>query len=102
MANKMKAKELQQVVKANLIELTEGKVTNGQADNAIKAVSQAIFTALEGGSNVGVTGLGTFELRERGERKGRNPQTGEEITIEARKAVGFKPADGLKSAVKGL
>jgi len=45
-------------------------------------------------------GFGTFEIRERAERTGRNPQTGEEMTIPASKAPAFKPGKELKEAVK--
>lgn len=100
-------KDLRGAVKANMVALhteaeTGKKVTNVDADFALKAVGQAIFDALASGKNAGIQGLGTLELRERGERKGRNPQTGEEITIEARTGVGIKPSKALKDAVKGL
>lgn len=103
MATKIKSEDFTKAVKANLIELGEGKkVTNVDAVNAVKAVKQAVIDALVSGENVGLQGLGTLELRQRGERAGRNPQTGEEITIPARTGVGFKPADSLKKSVKGL
>jgi DNA-binding protein HU-beta len=104
---KVSAKELRGQVKAILAELhteaeTGKKVTNVDADFAVKAVGQALFNALASGNHAGIQGVGTLELRERGERKGRNPQTGEEITIEARKSVGINPSEALKEAVKGL
>ncbi len=49
---------------------------------------------------VQVIGFGNFEVRERAARKGRNPQTGEEIQIEASKVPAFKPGKALKDAVK--
>lgn len=109
---KATSKDLKVAVKEILVALqtevaekegkTVKKVTNRDAEFAIKAVGQAIFETLAGGENAGIQGLGTLELRERGERKGRNPQTGEELIIEARTGVGIKPSKALKDAVKGL
>jgi DNA-binding protein HU-beta len=50
---------------------------------------------------VALVGFGSFEVKARAERKGRNPQTGEEITIAAAKIPSFKPGKGLKDAVNG-
>ena len=55
--------------------------------------------ALVGGEEVRVAGFGFFEVKEKAARTGRNPQTGEEITIEGRKVLGFKPAKALKDAI---
>jgi nucleoid DNA-binding protein len=104
---KASMKELRGLVKEILVGLhteaeTGKKVTNADADFAVKAVGQAIFKTLESGNHAGITGVGTLELRERGERKGRNPQTGDELVIEARTSVGFNPSPALKTAVKGL
>lgn len=52
------------------------------------------------GKKVQLVGFGTFEVRERAERTGRNPQTGEEMTIPATKVPAFKPGKELKTAVK--
>ena len=60
----------------------------------------AIPAALKDGDKVTLVGFGTFEVRERPERKGRNPQTGAEITIEASKLPAFKAGKALKDAVQ--
>ena len=60
----------------------------------------AITAALKDGDKVTLVGFGTFEVRERPERKGRNPQTGAEITIEASKLPAFKAGKALKDAVQ--
>lgn len=54
---------------------------------------------LRDGEKVRIAGLGTFSVKERKERKGRNPHTGEEITISARKVAFFKPSKELKEKV---
>jgi len=58
-----------------------------------------IAVELDGGRKVQIAGFGTFETRSRAGRKGRNPATGAEIWIAARKQVGFKAAKGLKDRV---
>ncbi|MFP9216771.1 HU-related DNA-binding protein HupN, partial [Enterococcus faecalis] len=67
---------------------------------SVEKVFDTISEALKSGEKVSIPGFGTFEVRERAARKGRNPQTGEEIDIPATKAPAFKPAKALKDAVK--
>ena len=71
-----------------------------QSDQAIDAVFSAIQNALAKGEKVQLIGFGSFEVRNRAARKGRNPQTGAEIDIPATKIPAFKPGKGLKEAVK--
>jgi DNA-binding protein HU-beta len=59
-----------------------------------------IAIELDAGRDFTVTGFGTFKTRKTKERKGRNPQTGQEITIAARKSVSFRAGKGLKERVK--
>ena len=66
---------------------------------AVGPYKTKIEEALKKGEKVQLVGFGTFEVRERGERKGRNPQTGEEITIAAAKVPAFKAGKALKEAV---
>lgn len=66
----------------------------------VDAVFDKITEALKNGDKVKLSGFGNFEVRERAARKGRNPQTGEEIEIPASKAPAFKPAKSLRDAVK--
>ncbi|GED72528.1 transcriptional regulator [Brevibacillus reuszeri] len=78
----------------------ERKMKKEDATKAVDAVLDAIADALKTGDKVQLIGFGNFEVRERAARKGRNPQTGEEIDIAATKAPAFKPAKALKELVK--
>lgn len=85
---------------SQVVELDEGsKSTKKNARAYTDAVLTAIATALGNGDDVALQGFGVFEVRERSARAGRNPKTGEAISIPASKTVGFK-ANGIKSAVK--
>lgn len=77
-----------------------GELTKKQATLAVDAVFESILGALQNGDKVQLIGFGNFEVRERAARKGRNPQTGEEIEIAASKVPAFKPGKALKDAVK--
>ena len=65
------------------------------------ALIKTIETTLKAGDSIALVGFGTFAVKERAERTGRNPQTGQEITIAAAKVPSFKPGKGLKDAVNG-
>ncbi|MGJ9458490.1 HU family DNA-binding protein [Oceanobacillus sp. CF4.6] len=67
---------------------------------AVNSIFESISEALSSGDGVQLIGFGNFEVRERSARKGRNPQTGEEIEIKASKVPAFKPGKSLKEAVK--
>lgn len=69
------------------------------AGKALDAFLSAVTTALNAGDSVALVGFGTFSVKERAERKGRNPQTGDEITIKAAKIPAFKAGKSLKDAV---
>ncbi len=69
------------------------------SEAALNAFIGSVEDALKGGEKVVLVGFGTFEVRERAERKGRNPQTKKEITIPASKAPVFKAGKGLKDSV---
>ena len=69
------------------------------AEAALKATFAAIEKALVAGEKVSITGFGTFEIRERGARLGKNPRTGESVKIAASKAPAFKPSNVLKEIV---
>ena len=70
------------------------------AEKAVNGTLDAITEALKQGDKVSLVGFGTFEVRERPERKGRNPQTNEEITIAASKLPAFKAGKALKESVQ--
>ena len=74
--------------------------TKKDADKAVAAVFGAIEDALAKGDKVQLVGFGTFEVRERAAKEGRNPQTGEKIAIAASKVPAFKAGAALKDAVK--
>ncbi|MED3394960.1 HU family DNA-binding protein [Bacillus wiedmannii] len=89
----------------NKTELTKvvadkAELTQKDAATATQAVLDAITTALANEEKVQLLGFGTFEVRERSARTGRNPQTGEEMQIAASKAPAFKAGKELKEAVK--
>lgn len=69
-----------------------------EAEAAVNAVLQAITDDLATGGKVQLAGFGTFKVREKGERKGRNPKTGEEIVISASRSIVFTPGKTLKDA----
>ena len=79
-------------------EVTE--ISKKDVTKAVDAVFDAITDTLKKGEKVQLIGFGNFEVRERAARKGRNPQTGEEIDIAASKVPAFKPGKALKDAVK--
>ena len=88
--------------KADLVQSVAGKVDESKKTVApiVDAIFESIQENLAEGEKVQIIGFGNFEVRERAARKGRNPQTGEEIEIPASKVPAFKPGKGLKDAVK--
>lgn len=74
-------------------------MTKRAAAGAVESVFDAITEEVKNGQKVTVTGFGTFEPRVRAARQGRNPQTGEAITISAHTAVAFRAGKGLKDIV---
>ena len=74
--------------------------TKKDADKAVAAVFGAIEEALVKGDKVQLIGFGTFEVRERAAKEGRNPRTGETLKIAASKVPAFKAGAALKNAVK--
>lgn len=78
----------------------KSEISKKDAAKAVDAVFASIEEALAKGDKVQLIGFGTFEVRERAARKGRNPQTGDEIEIPASKVPAFKPGKALKEAVK--
>jgi DNA-binding protein HU-beta len=90
------------LTKRELVEIVAKKanLTNKAAREAVAAVINSIRDSLKRGEKVVITGFGTFSVRKRAERIGRNPKTGEKITIAARKAPGFTPGKTLKKVVR--
>lgn len=88
--------------RAELIEVIAEKaeLTKAAAERALGAFLDEIALSLKKDEPVVLVNFGTFVVRQRAARKGRNPQTGEEIKIKAAKVVGFKAGKALKEAVK--
>lgn len=92
---------MQKINKTELTKVVAEKAELTQKDAAAtQALLDTITNALANGEKVQILGFGTFEVRERSARTGRNPQTGEEMQIAASKAPAFKAGKELKEAVK--
>jgi DNA-binding protein HU-beta len=76
-----------------------GNLTKVDAGNAIEAVITVVKKALKSGDDVSIVGFGTFTVRKRAARTGRNPQTGATIKIKASKVPAFKAGKALKDAI---
>ena len=88
--------------KAELIEAmaNESGLTKADAKKALDAFIKSTSGALAAGDRVALVGFGSFTVNMREARKGRNPQTGAEITIAAKKVIKFKPGNDLSEGVK--
>ena len=90
------------MTKKDLVEIVAKKanLTNKASRDAIQVFLNSIRDSLKRGEKVVLTGFGTFSIRKRVERVGRNPKTGAKITLAARKAPGFTPGKTFKKAVR--
>lgn len=75
--------------------------TKADAERNVSAMIDIISGTLKKGDSLTLVGFGTFEVRKRAARTGRNPKTGEELKIKAAKVPAFKPGATLKAAVNG-
>jgi DNA-binding protein HU-beta len=89
--------------KTELVDAVAASTGGSKADaqRNVDAVLESVTKALKKGDKVALTGFGTFEVRARAARKGRNPQTGETIKVKASKVPAFRAGQGLKDAVAG-
>jgi integration host factor subunit alpha len=89
------------LTKADLADLLFEQVglNKREAKDMVEAFFEEIRTSLESGDSVKLSGFGNFELRQKSERPGRNPKTGEEIPITARRVVTFHASQKLKNQV---
>jgi DNA-binding protein HU-beta len=95
-----RGKEVECVTKADIASLVAEKgLTKKQAMEAVEATLDIIKNALQAGEKIQLVGFGSFQVRSKRARKGRNPQTGSEITITARKVLKFKPGKALHQTV---
>ena len=78
---------------------SKAEISKKDAEAAVSAVVSSISEALAGGEKVQLVGFGTFEVRDRAAKQGRNPRTGESITIPASKLPALKAGSALKEAV---
>ncbi|WP_241645401.1 nucleoid-associated protein HU-beta [Rosenbergiella metrosideri] len=77
----------------------DADISKAAAGRVLDAFISAVTESLKAGDDVALVGFGTFAVKERAERTGRNPQTGKEITIPAGKVPGFRAGKGLKDSV---
>ena len=92
------------MTKADIIENVYERVggfSKKEAAQIVEAVFDIIKKTLEDGQKIKLSGFGNFVVRDKNSRIGRNPQTGEEITISARRVLTFKPSQVLKNALNG-
>jgi integration host factor subunit alpha len=89
------------MTKADIVEKIFDKVGFSKKESAelVEMVFDIIKTTLEKGDKIKIAGFGNFVVKEKADRRGRNPQTGEEITISARKILTFKPSQVLKTSL---
>lgn len=89
------------MTKADIVEKIYEKIGFSKKESAelVDKVFDIIKETLEDGEKIKIAGFGNFVVKEKADRRGRNPQTGEEITISARKILTFKPSQVLKSTL---
>ncbi|MSM39032.1 MAG: integration host factor subunit alpha [Geobacter sp.] len=91
------------MTKADIVEKVAEKCGISKKDSIdmVESVFSVLKTTLENGEDIKISGFGKFEVKNKHERKGRNPQTGESITIDARRILSFKPSTILKESING-
>lgn len=91
------------MTKADLIENVYLKTGFSKKESAeiVETVFDLIKSTLEDGEKIKIAGFGNFVVKEKATRRGRNPQTGEEIEISSRRILTFKPSQVLKAAING-
>lgn len=91
------------MTKSEIVEAIHDRVgfSKKRSSEVVCLVLDIIKEALERGEKVKISGFGNFEIRNKDPRKGRNPQTGEEITISERRVLTFKPSQVLKERLNG-
>ena len=77
----------------------KSELSQKQVTEAINLIEETLVETLKAGEKVQLSGFGTFEVRERAERKGRNPKTGEVVTVAACKYLAFVPAKAVKETL---
>jgi len=92
------------VVKVDIVDMVHEKVgfTKAEAGEAVEAILRVIKETLQHGEAVQVVGFGSFTVRNKRERTGRNPKTGEEIKINPRRVLSFRPSQILRMNVNSF
>ncbi|MBI3798647.1 MAG: integration host factor subunit alpha [Deltaproteobacteria bacterium] len=92
------------MTKADIVERIYEKVgfSKKEATDVVESIFEIIKAHLERGEKIKISGFGNFVLNTKRPRKGRNPQTGEEIVISGRRVLSFKPSPVLKKAINPL
>jgi len=85
----------------NQVHASHPKMTKAQAREAVETILRIIKSNLESNENVLLSGFGKFSVNDKSVRKGRNPQTGESLMLDARRVVTFKPSGKLREKVNG-
>ncbi len=91
------------MTKADLVEkvAVEADLTKKDAEQLVEIVFESIIQSLNSGEKIELRGFGSFRVRERNSRKGRNPKTGEAVDIPAKRVAYFKPGKDLKELING-
>src|SRR5258708_36169325 len=91
------------VTRAHLTEIIHAEVglSRNECADLLETVLERMSTALELGESVKISGFGTFSVRQKGRRVGRNPKTGQEVPILPRRVLVFRPSHVLKARVNG-
>ena len=91
------------VTRAHLAETIFAQVglSRNESADLLESILEKISGALESGQSVKISGFGTFSVRQKGKRIGRNPKTGEEVPILPRRVLVFRPSHVLKAQVNG-
>jgi integration host factor subunit alpha len=95
---------MQTVTRAHLAETiyTQVGLSRNESADLLEGVLQRLSSVLESGESVKISGFGTFSVRQKGRRIGRNPKTGVEVPILPRRVLVFRPSQVLKAQVNGL
>ena len=95
---------MQTVTRAHLAEMIYAEVglSRNESADLLESVLARVSSTLEAGESVKISGFGTFSVRQKGRRVGRNPKTGEEVPILPRRVLVFRPSHVLKARINGL
>lgn len=91
------------MTKADIAERIQARIglSKKESSEMMEALFSIMKSTLESGETLKISGFGNFVVKQKNDRRGRNPQTGETITIEARRILTFKPSTLLRQAING-